>query len=80
MISTLKANSFPDAQPERIMGDGDGTVTLESLQVTSFESIYSNLYICDFSHVEISSILALGTRITNLMMLIMGISSRTRRS
>ena len=36
MISTLKANSFPDAQPERIMADGDGTVTLGSLQVTSF--------------------------------------------
>ena len=37
MISTLKVNSFPDAQPERFMGDGDGTVTLGSLQVTTFK-------------------------------------------
>jgi len=27
-----QVNSFPDAQPERIMGDGDGTVTLASLR------------------------------------------------
>merc|ERR1711971_191619 len=32
LVYSQMANLFPNAQPERIMGDGDGTVTLGSLQ------------------------------------------------